>query len=319
MMSLLGLARREGSGHAVPFDLHTVLRALLANTDLKRNPGDLGLLLWLCGEVAPESIPDTCRGLDFRDVLRIPRAAREGRTMELAWLLAGLAHVRLSPLGDIPHLTDAAYEAYQLLEKNQGPHGIFGHSTRNRSLAGMLRGHIGSFADQVYPIYALARFGRAFGVGPAIESARRCGDSICRLQGPSGQWWWHYDSRKGKVCETYPVYSVHQHGMAPMALLALGDATGIDYGEAIYSGLSWVTGTNELGRDMTDADNGIIWRGLYLGSRLGVSTTRALGLLGKHGHSTAAGNLLIRSECRPYELGWLLYAFSGRNLEAAKA
>src|ERR1019366_1439593 len=72
MMSLLGLARREGSGHAVPFDLHTVLRALLANTDLKRNPGDLGLLLWLCGEVAPESIPDTCRGLDFRDVLRIP-------------------------------------------------------------------------------------------------------------------------------------------------------------------------------------------------------------------------------------------------------
>jgi len=68
----------------------------------------------------------------------------------------------------------------------------------------MLRGHIGSFADQVYPIYALARFGQAYGVQPAVEMAGRCGEAICRMQGPSGQWWWHYDTRTGKVFETYP-------------------------------------------------------------------------------------------------------------------
>jgi hypothetical protein len=29
--------------------------------------------------------------------------------------------------------------------------------------------------------------------------------------------------------------------------------------------------------------------------------------------STAPGNLNIKYECRPYELGWLLYAFAGRD------
>jgi hypothetical protein len=99
--------------------------------------------------------------------------------------------------------------------------------------------------------------------------------------------------------------------MAPMALFALEDATGIDYSDAIYSGLSWVTDTNELGRDLSDGERQMIWRGVYRGSRLGISTTRALSLLGKEDRTMPVGDLLLRSECRPYELGWLLYAFAG--------
>jgi hypothetical protein len=318
MMSLLGLARREMSGQLVPIDTRAVLRGLLKGRAWTRNLGDLGLLLWLCGATASEFVPNVCDGLVLRDFIMRFRGSCEGRTMELAWLLAGLAHVKLSARWDTPCLTNSAFDAYQLLGKNQGPYGIFGHSVADWSLRGMLRGRIGSFADQVYPIYALAKFGQAYGVRPPLEMARRCSEAICRMQGPSGQWWWHYDARTGRVFERYPVYSVHQHGMAPMALFTLGDATGIDYSDAIYSGLSWVTETNELGRNLSDGERQMIWRSLYRGSRLGISTTRALSLLGKEDRTIPGGSLLVRWECRPYELAWLLYAFSGRSAEAGR-
>ena len=41
----------------------------------------------------------------------------------------------------------------------------------------------------------------------------RCAHGLCQAQGALGQWWWHYDSLRGRVFEGYPVFSVHQHGM----------------------------------------------------------------------------------------------------------
>ena len=71
-----------------------------------------------------------------------------------------------------------------------------------------------------------------------VDGARLTTDTvICELQGPDGQWWWHYDTRTGKVVEGYPVYSVHQDSMAPMALLDLEDAGGPQHSEAITRGL----------------------------------------------------------------------------------
>jgi hypothetical protein len=101
--------------------------------------------------------------------------------------------------------------------------------------------------------------------------------------------------------------------MAPMALFALEEATGTDYSGAIYEGLRWVTETNELGRDLSDVGQQMIWRGVYRASRLGISTTRVMSLLGTEDQTMPVGDLLVRYECRPYELGWLLYAFSGRT------
>jgi len=311
IMSLLGLARYQASGWPARVDIRGVLRGSLAGTEWIHNVGDLGLLLWLHAAALPESVRDLCASVNLKDVLQRFPQALQGSTTELAWLLAGLAHVRLSLGQDLPDLREVAFDAYQLVGENQGPTGIFGHYARNRSLAGRLRGHIGSFADQVYPIYALAKFGQAYGVEPALERARRCGEAICRVQGPSGQWWWHYEARTGRVFERYPVYSVHQHGMAPMALFALEEATGGDFSAAIYKGLRWVTETNELGTDLADRERQIIWRGVYRGSKWRVYTTRALSLLGKEDRSLPVNDLPVRFECRPYELGWLLYAFAG--------
>ena len=113
----------------------------------------------------------------------------------------------------------AALGRDRLLEA-QGPTGVFPHALPASSL-GRLRAHVGCFADQVYPIQALARLAAADGDAVAMGAANRCAAAICAVQGSAGQWWWHYDARDGSVVERFPVYSVHQHAMAPMALFDL--------------------------------------------------------------------------------------------------
>src|SRR5207248_880072 len=142
--------------------------------------------------------------------------------------LAGISHLKLAGFSSLPELTDLAVRAWRLLEANRGPHGLFGHQAV-RGVFGTLRGRIGTFADQVYPIYALTRFAQAFGEAKALACAVDCAEAICRLQGPLGQWWWHYDSRTGRVTSKYPVYSVHQDAMAPLALLPLGEIGARDF------------------------------------------------------------------------------------------
>jgi len=168
---------------------------------------------------------------------------------------------------------------------------------------------VGSFADQVYPIFAIAHFGQVFGMKETLQNSFRCANAICRLQGPLGQWWWHYDSMTGRVVERYPVYSVHQHAMAPMALFAAQDACGADFREQIYKGLGWIGGANELQQDLEDKSASVIWRC--------ISPQTSTSLFGRvsvlMGEERTTETLRILHECRPYELGWLLYAFGGRE------
>src|SRR5205085_4135860 len=102
---------------------------------------------------------------------------------------------------------------------------LFPHAT-GPGLLPWYRTHVACFADQVYPIQALARLYHSGNDADALAAAEECAARICELQGDGGQWWWHYDARTGRVIEGYPVYSVHQHAMAPMALLDLAEAGG---------------------------------------------------------------------------------------------
>lgn len=312
MMTLLGLSRYAARGGDSPIEIHPILNRLLGDTGRIVNIGDLGLLLWLCAEATPDRLRETVRGVDPQRAFGRSREVQEGHTMELAWFLSGVAHIRLVYPQEFPELTDLAVSTYQALKKNQGDHGIFGHLARKGTLSGVLRGRIGSFADQVYPIYALSKFAQAYTVHPALDMARRCAEAICRAQGPQGQWWWHYDSATGRVVERHPVYSVHQDGMAPMALFALEEAGGLDFSEAIYKGLRWIYGNNELQCDLRDATAGVIWRSVYQGNPYKRYMSNARTLLGVSQETEATGDFHILRECRPYHLGWLLYAFAGR-------
>jgi hypothetical protein len=155
----------------------------------------------------------------------------------------------------------------------------------------------------------MARFASAFGVDEPLGSALECASAICGAQGHFGQWWWLYDSRGGQTSSRYPVYSVHQQGMAPMGLFALEEATGQSFGNHIYKGLRWIYGANELDLDMRDFSQSLIWRCILPKSRQTKYWDTALSLVRQTKEDATAGPLEILFEDRPYELGWLLYAF----------
>ncbi len=309
VISLLGLQRWAATGHSSPVAVESTLAHLLHRMKEVNRLGDLGLLLWLCALVWPERLKHVYFGLDVCHALNRYSDARQGRTMELAWFLSGLAHATLVRAPGLPDLTDLAGKTFDLLKANQGAEGIFSHLARQGSFAGVIRGRLGSFADQVYPIYALARFAQAYRSPEALETARECAQTICRLQGPLGQWWWHYDSANGRVVGRYPVYSVHQDGMAPLALFALGENLGTDYGPWILRGLNWISGENEVKQNLRETSAGVIWRSVFRKPSERY-WEEAIGLLGFGGNDKPPSDLAIRFECRPYHLGWLLYAFA---------
>jgi len=316
VMSLLGLHRLEAGGHrSGRVDTRSIFDALLADLGWIDNIGDLGLLLWLCAVTRPERLEEIYSDLDVRGALARFSGARNGVTMEVAWFLSGLAHAALAGGHKLPDLPALAGKTLSLMTANQGKHGTFGHLARSGSVMGALRGRIGSFADQVYPIYALAKFGEAFQNRAALEQARSCAEAICKAQGPLGQWWWHYDALTGKVFQRYPVYAVHQHGMAPLALFALADVAGLDFSKSIYKGLGWIYGNNELALDLCDASSNLAWRSVYRRNSAGTYLKELVDFLRGILTPVPAGDLKIKFECRPYELGWLLYAFAGREVQ----
>jgi len=313
MMTLMGLKRLEETGATSPIAIGPVLEGLLANLDWVDNIGDLGVLLWLCAIVAPQRLAEVERRMDVANALVHSRHARQGHTMELAWFLTGLSHAKLACPEKKPDHKEPAIETYRMLIKNQGEQGIFGHMANNGNFAGMIRGRIGSFADQVYPIYAMTKFSQAYGDKTAIERALDCTLTICEAQGSLGQWWWHYDSSTGRVAGRLPVFSVHQHAMGPMTLLALGEVTQSDFTPWIYRGLQWIR-RNELALDMEDASANVVWRSIYRSTPRRMLHT-AMALLGQREDEESRRGLKVMWECRPYELGWLLYAFAKWNCQ----
>lgn len=311
MMTLLGLHRYELSGRRSPVPIAPILDALLHDTGWIRSAGDLGLLLWTCAELVPGRLPEVYEAVGAQGALARFSDGQQGRTMEVAWYLTGIAGCYLAGHSDLPGLSEQAKTASQILEGNCGNSGIYGHLSRSRSLAGSLRGRIGSFADQVYPTIAFARLSQALQDDKSRRMALRTAEKMCELQAPLGEWCWHYDSVSGKVVSRYPVYSVHQHAMAPMMLFAASEATGCDFTEAIYKGLAWISGNNELKQDFVEPSLGLVWRCIYLDS-VDAYTDAALRFLRFRNGTADSRYLKVRYECRPYELGWLLYAFAGK-------
>ncbi|GII89097.1 hypothetical protein Ssi03_70870 [Sphaerisporangium siamense] len=272
------------------------------------NLGDVALITWAAAETAH---PGLDQGL--ARLAELEAGLREGEavhTVEAAWALAALvaAH-RLRPGGELEKRMARARER---LLAGLGDDRLYRHII---GPASWYRAHVGCFADQVYPLQALARLYAHTGDQAALNAAERIASGICTAQGEHGQWWWHYDARTGGVVEGYPVYSVHQLSMAPMALLDLADAGGTSYMKEIALGLHWMTSRPEVDDELIVEELDLTWRkaarddpkkivrgaralasALNQGSRLGVL-------------DRIYPPLAVDRECRPYELGWLLYAW----------
>ena len=309
IMTLMGFHELEKAGGTSPFRLDEIHDRLLRDHAWPTSAGDFGLLIWLTALRAPQKLQQIFSRFDLSTVFETFADLREGRTMETAWLLTGLSHAAIAAPTKLPEISKVAERAYHMLTGNQGKGGFFGHLNRKSTASGRLRGWLGSFADQVYPTIAFTWYSQAFQSKEALQRAIECGKGICRVQGPLGQWWWHYDSREGRVASMYPVFSVHQEAMGPMALFPLGSAAGIDFRHEIYRGLQWISDANETKKEMRDFEHNLVWRCVHPAPELSMKMDVLLSHLRIY-RNASARKMTVRRECRPYELGWLLFAFA---------
>ena len=153
-----GPPRTERAGGHSPFDMNGIYESFIQDISWIRCAGDLGLTIWLTATYAPDHLQGFLRGVNLDSALGHYPDGRQGRTTELAWFLAGLSHAAMTSPKLLSALTDIAVETYHRIEENQGEYGFFGDMHVMKSLPGLLRGRIGSFADQIYPIYAMSKF-----------------------------------------------------------------------------------------------------------------------------------------------------------------
>lgn len=317
-IALLGLHRLAESGEAQPFDTGAILDAVFNNRSWVKSIEELGLLIWLAAECMPDQLGSVLDEFNFERVLTKYDDGRQGRTVGLAWFLAGIAHAALAQPARVSQLTDVAADVYRLLQDNQSHDGIFGNATSARFPREVLCSRFGTCYDQFSAIYALSTFARAFQVEEPIESALACANSICASQGDLGQWWSVYDKRTGYVVKRYPVISMHQDGIAPSALLALEKVTGRSFQQSILKGLSWITGANEIGVDLRSHDPALIWDSIGFEKRITKYWDAALSFVNIPRNGPLDG-LKIRYEARPDHFGWLLYAFGNSDLPKTRS
>lgn len=312
IVALLGLHRLAECGAAQTFDLEAMQNSAFRDRSWVKTAGHLGLLTWFTAVCLPERLKTIFEEFDFERALGSYEDARQARTAGLAWFLSGIAHAKLVCPKVIPDLTDVAADAYRLLEENQGQGGIFGHAATVRFPRETLNSRFGTFADQIFSVYALSMFARAFQIEEPLESALACANSICARQGQMGQWWFLYDKSTGRVVSRYPVLSAHQDGTAPCGLLALEETTGRSFQKAIAKGLSWIAGANELKNksrnDLRDNDRAFIWDSIGPAGRMAKYLDAGLGFL-MPSREIAVERLRIQYDARPDHFGWLLYAF----------
>lgn len=308
-IALIGLAGEEEyvvKKVLANHDPKDVCEHLLKNMDQMKDLGEIILTTWAA------RLLESHHAHKAVETLRKYEIAKDGySTIELSWALTALIY-------NSSQVTDMALAksfAEALMDSFNQKSNIFLHGPSRKGLSSICS-HVSCFADFVYPIQALSCYYRVTRCERAAEIACRCAEHMCTLQGPDGQWWWHFDNRTGRVLEQYPVYSVHQDSMAPMALFALAEACGKEYSGAIRKSLNWLMNPHEIAGSLIDVERQIIWR--KIARRESFRMVRKLQAAASYLHSSfrAPGvdvffpPVSIDYESRPYHMGWILHVWS---------
>lgn len=323
-MTAIGLERAEAHGLGSPVDLDHLYEALGATLHGVDNLGDLGLVIWAA---ARRSRPLAERALRFVDEFPDHMQRRRGESVhstELALLTNGLTEALAAGVGSERAVRARLDRAFRCLANQRGASGLlpFSRPAPGReappTLHERLQSELGFFDAQIYALLAALRRHEVLDDAEARDMARTIAERLLASQHPLGQWAWHYNVRTGAVVDLYPVYSVHQDGMAPMALLPAERLLGLSTIPAVARGVKWLFGRNELNESLIDTERSIIWRSIRRSAPLrGIVYPLKLASLADVGRSFDLGARLaspdlleVDREMRPYHLGFCLYAFS---------
>jgi hypothetical protein len=301
-LGLLQLPWRSQLAVLAGASCQALVSRLAARLDRLTGLGDVALTCWAAAECGHDILP---RALGRLAQLDDPE--RSAQVVDAAWTVSALVAAR--SMADVEKHLELARRRLIAARKDA----LFPRHTNGGGA--WYRSHVGSFADQVYPVQALARLHASADDKTALATANEVAERICAAQGKSGQWWWHYDSRSGGVVEEYPVYSVHQHAMAPMALMDLAEADGDDHMDSVAAGLRWLARPPETAEALVLDEPPITWRKVArddhrkLVRGLRATSTRVLPGWRLSPLDRAFPPGAVDHECRPYELGWLLYAW----------
>ncbi len=305
---LIGLFR-SGLVARAELDIPKVLAALTAASKAHAYPGGIGLVIWANAVAGGMELSDLLDRAGYPDSF-LEKLISRLTTMESSWLLSGLLHeYKRLPTETTRQLSRIILA--EVMERFNEKTSLFHHAAANAPIKDRIRRRIANFADQIYAVQALSYAAIVTGQQEPLRAAGTCARRLIDLQGPLGQWWWHYDSVSGKLARAFPVYSVHQHAMAPMALMALTAAGGGDFAESISLSQQWLQ-TNELAVDMVDKKSGTIWRDISLGenyvSKYMGNIVELLGIYRGVSERSCHNRLRINYETRPYEWAWCLCA-----------
>jgi hypothetical protein len=325
-ITLLGLDAAKRSGLPVVFPVDRICTDLAIRAADETDLGNKALALWAALKLRSGAADQALHSLLAHDGFITATDQGLIHTTELAWAVYGLAmacaDMNVSGGGVLGRNRKNAVkkrleEALQTLSlQRNATTGLFqcaGIPNGNARLRDKLKTTSGFFDSQVYGAMALAESSAALEAPDLLDEAHKTVRALLKRQGPNGEWPWHYDIRSGAIIDPYPIFSVHQDGMGPMVLLDVGERLGVEFQEPVERSLQWVFGSNEIGTSMIDRELEVIWRGL---GRKGIRRyiLQASRLL-HYGLSSSARLLnafpgtAIIYECRPYHLGWLLYAF----------
>ena len=307
--ALLGLNEAYQYDLKIPFDLAAATQYHIERAQQLTEPGPAGVFLWLTARSFPEHLSPLYDKIVFTDALDRFNENREGRTRELCFLLIGLSEVRLSDGEEPAYLDELAYMARQLLFVCYGGFGVF-RSVHHQSQMTKKKTRYGTFTDQAFAMYAFMRYAQAFDDPQSMEIALECAKHMTNVQGELGQWWSLYDAQTGEVARKYPVYSLNQDALAPLALLGIGERTGEDFSDEINDGILWLYRRNEIDLHLISQSLEVIWEGVHEGKKklYAEDMVPSINILAPRDKPRS---LAVAFECRPSHLGWLLFALSG--------
>lgn len=329
-MVLIGMAAR---GLNLPNSWGNRLQNHLVNWAMvDASLGDAGLVLWALALRKQEQTVQLAQSIVDCGTQALEKPINH-TSMSLGWLLTGLSWAFMMDVGVQGLRTLAETVCQKLLQNRNARTGLFslsrGVGSKN-PVTNRVNSRLGSFASQVYPTIGLSYYALATGQKAPLRLAEQCLETVCKQQGSAGQWWWIYNVNTGRPVVRYPVFSVHQDAMGPMALLSVMQAGGgfSYYNVALSRSLSWMHHHPECPeRDLVDERLQLVWRAVQ---RDRPATTGPFGLgrgerfrmalaayTGTYDERNFHGGYVCL-QCRPYHLGWLLLAaaMTDREIQA---